>query len=576
MKRCVYLLVACVIISLTSCTEDKAVSAQLETAEKLMEQAPDSSLAILQQIEEPKKLSDKQYALWCLLFTQAQDKNYITHTSDSLIQIAVNYFEKKKDIPHLMKAYYYNAVVYHDLGDSPRAQDFYLKALDAGKESNNYALLGRIYGNLGTLYTYQNLLEPAIDYQRRAVEIFSIVNDTASTGMALRNIGRNFTKYNQFDSAIIYYLQSLPFLSEMNQFSIYNELANLYKRQEKFSEANEYITLALANITKYDDPSTVYYNLGDLYRLTKQSDSAYHYLYLSLNSPKIYTKAGANLSLSYLEENHENWKESVQYKNQHISLYDSINEMMQAENLQRVHSNYNYQKETEQRIYHEKASQKKTIYIYFIVIIFIVSSMGSTLYYLRKKQINKEKHDKELRVREQKYKQSQQYIEEKEEEIRKLKETTEQETNKLQKELLASQKQILDNEIAHNEQKRNLQRRWNQEFKNGLFQELFESGSGKLTKENWTELEIWIDRIYPDMVHYLKNALPTIDDEKLKVCYLVKIGLPVKQICILLNRTSSAISKRKERLFEKLTGEKGSAKDLDTLLAEMFDGFDKF
>ena len=114
--------------NIISCNKDYSVSNLLKTAEIVMAKSPDSSLVILQQIKTPEKLSGELYSLWCLLYTQAKDKNFETHTSDSLISIAVNHFENGKDKHNLMKSYYYSAATWDDIGDSPRAQDFYLKA----------------------------------------------------------------------------------------------------------------------------------------------------------------------------------------------------------------------------------------------------------------------------------------------------------------------------------------------------------------------------------------------------------------------------------------------------------------
>ena len=52
--------------------------------EKIIEEQPDSALSILNKIENINQLSEKDHATYCLLLTQAQDLNYITHTSDSL------------------------------------------------------------------------------------------------------------------------------------------------------------------------------------------------------------------------------------------------------------------------------------------------------------------------------------------------------------------------------------------------------------------------------------------------------------------------------------------------------------
>jgi hypothetical protein len=72
----------------------------LEQAEKVMSEHPDSALFLLEQVATPEKMPERDYATWCLLITEARDKNYIEHTSDSLINVAIQYFEKKKDIKY--------------------------------------------------------------------------------------------------------------------------------------------------------------------------------------------------------------------------------------------------------------------------------------------------------------------------------------------------------------------------------------------------------------------------------------------------------------------------------------------
>jgi tetratricopeptide (TPR) repeat protein len=218
-----------------ACTKG-AVMEELVRAEKEMETNADSALVILKGMKKnigdsqiSETLSEKQYALWCLLLTQAQHKNYIIQTSDSLIRVAVDYFEKRNDKSHLMKAYYYNAVIHHDMGDSPHAQEYYLKALDAGKSSVDHAMLGRIYANLGLMYNYQNLLEESKACQEKALVYFSTANDSVNTGMVWRNIGRIYTKSGALDSAVICYSKAIPFLSKQNRPSIYNEIGGIYK-----------------------------------------------------------------------------------------------------------------------------------------------------------------------------------------------------------------------------------------------------------------------------------------------------------------------------------------------------------
>ncbi|MEI3119109.1 MAG: hypothetical protein V8T12_10585 [Parabacteroides johnsonii] len=108
--------------------------------EKIIEEQPDSALSILNKIENINQLSEKDHATYCLLLTQAQDLNYITHTSDSLIKIAATYFEKSSDKQKASLSYYYMGRVNTDFYDALKAQEYYLKALEVGEKTKDYHL----------------------------------------------------------------------------------------------------------------------------------------------------------------------------------------------------------------------------------------------------------------------------------------------------------------------------------------------------------------------------------------------------------------------------------------------------
>ena len=83
------------------------VSARLDLAETLIDQRPDSALAILDGID-PSDLAQRRHrALYALLMTRALDKNYIDVTSDSLISIATEYYADSDDKHRRMLAEYY-------------------------------------------------------------------------------------------------------------------------------------------------------------------------------------------------------------------------------------------------------------------------------------------------------------------------------------------------------------------------------------------------------------------------------------------------------------------------------------
>lgn len=71
------------------------------------------------------------------------------------------------------KAWYYRGRVVDDLKDAPRAQDYYLKALQNEMEITDYAFLGRLYNSIGMLYTYQEVYEKAVFYRKNHCEALS-------------------------------------------------------------------------------------------------------------------------------------------------------------------------------------------------------------------------------------------------------------------------------------------------------------------------------------------------------------------------------------------------------------------
>ena len=202
----------------------------------------------------------------CLFYTQAKDKNAETHTSDSLINIAVNYFENGKDKRNLMKSYYYAASTWCDIGDSPRAQRFFLKALDMAKEIQDNKLMGLIYSYLGSIYLYQDMITNSLDYEKEAVKTLPFL-----------------TKH--YDSAMIY-----------------NEMGVLYKVKKEYDKALIIIKKALSLSTSEDDRLFIYLNLGSFYRLSGERDSALYYLSKCIHSTNIHAKSEAYLNLASLEE----------------------------------------------------------------------------------------------------------------------------------------------------------------------------------------------------------------------------------------------------------------------------------
>ena len=80
---------------LVSCTGEN-YAPELMEVEAFIQAKPDSALRVLRKINA-EDYSKQDKALYYLLLTQAEDKCYVKHQSDSLISIAVDYFRHSGD-----------------------------------------------------------------------------------------------------------------------------------------------------------------------------------------------------------------------------------------------------------------------------------------------------------------------------------------------------------------------------------------------------------------------------------------------------------------------------------------------
>lgn len=79
-------------LCLTACTRPAAVP-ELDTADSLMEQRPDSALALLRRIDTLRLTSRHDRARYAMLLSMALDKNYIDLKDFHVLQPAIDYYE---------------------------------------------------------------------------------------------------------------------------------------------------------------------------------------------------------------------------------------------------------------------------------------------------------------------------------------------------------------------------------------------------------------------------------------------------------------------------------------------------
>ena len=595
-KNIVFLLILIPIIWI-SCDGMGHPTIDFRKVENLMPQYPDSALMLLEQIENKENLSRKDKAHYYLLLTEAKDKNYIPHTSDSLIAIATDYYEKTEYVNRKAKAWYYKGRINQDLGHPLKAQEYYLKALRDEEQVTDYALLGRINNSIGMLYTYQTVYEKALPFQKRAVENFRMLKDSMGQIFALRDLGRTFSMLGYKDSAIMSNQVAISLMGKEILPSVYTELADLYVSRQQIGEAYELLHIALRNMAKPQAKYPTYLVLGELFQQCGQIDSARVYLQACADSaPLPKTRAGGLFQLKEIAFTQKQWELAASLSHRYESLRDSIEKEMQAESIRNVQAFYSYN-DIERDLWEARlyASQQKFFYTLSIIgcLVLLVGSIFTFIRYRQERKkalrrlkdnekqiLKKEREIKDLSyVRDslahdiQEYKIKEQQLAQENE--KQLKETSEQlELKRKQLEKLSHIKESRERDISilktENSNLRNQEETRKEKLAQlqvGRLYDKFRSPiSWTPTNDDWNKLFVTVEACFPNFAIGLQESVPLNESEK-KICYLIKIGVKPGAIAILLNLGNASIYRK--RLYEKLTGKKGNAKDLDCYISNL-------
>ena len=160
------------LLLLMACNDPKHVTDTLHRAEALMNEHPDSALTLLQSVSPDDMGQNSTRALHALLYTQAQDKNYIDETNDSLISVAVDYYRNTDDVRHQFLSYYYKGRVHFNAKDYLNATSCYMEAEQLADAVGDNYLVGLLYAELGRIYRLYYDYPKSLEAYQKAAECY--------------------------------------------------------------------------------------------------------------------------------------------------------------------------------------------------------------------------------------------------------------------------------------------------------------------------------------------------------------------------------------------------------------------
>ena len=229
------------VVSFMACSDKqgKQISAVIPIAEN----KPDSALSILNKIDQAK-LSDKDLALYSLVYTMAQDKSGLDVDNDSLLRNAYNWYKDKPTDTLYAKCEYYMGK-YYSLNDSSekalvcfsncirtakKQNDFYTQSMALFESSHiireynpdlaihyakdviikynnvkNGPIINRVYGllNLAECYSYKDGgIAQSISITKQAIRIARKENDTLAISNSYQDLSAFYGVMGLKDSSL--------------------------------------------------------------------------------------------------------------------------------------------------------------------------------------------------------------------------------------------------------------------------------------------------------------------------------------------------------------------------------------
>ncbi len=271
----VFILFSAVILITTSCSR---TNDRLLQAEQLIETAPDSAMTILQKFNY-NSLTDKEKALYGLLYVQVRDKKYLVLEPDSFLNYSLRYFEDKhNDHERLGACYLYKGRSLKYAQHYEKAVNYYLKALDVLNNSNNNTHLGKLNFDLGVIYNIQREYDLSRAKFWQSINCFKLSNDKQSEIYAIIYVGRTYHEQKEYNKALnLYKKYSHQITDSIEKAVLWQEISLNYYDSKQYDSAMYYLKSILYYPYVKNNRAFRFQMIADLYFDINKVDSAIFY-----------------------------------------------------------------------------------------------------------------------------------------------------------------------------------------------------------------------------------------------------------------------------------------------------------
>nr|WP_293496485.1 hypothetical protein [Prevotella sp.] len=573
-----------IIMLLASCAGNRKYDDLMQRADSIMNVNDDSAKVAIRMLDGVKsqlpEFSKAQKMRYELLRHKAMNKAYISFTSDSKMKEVVDYYDRHGSANERMLANYVLGCVYRDMHEVPLALEYYNKATeqaDTTAADCDYGTLYRVYSQMGFLFSKQYLPYQLLDAFGKAEKYAYLAKDTLNAIINYQNKGDAYDYLGRKDSVVAINLRSANMFKRIGDnynaaialgcnYSYYIEKQDSVNAKKAFEA---YFSTGYEGNSNYGDAKAfLLCEKGRYYMFISRLDSAFSCLNQSLKLSKSYSnKAAATKVLAQYYARVNKPVLAMKYALKSSEYNDSDLLAVRESQLQQIQAMYNYGRNQEIARKAELKAERITMLVYVLIAGGVVIFLLLTHLYLKQLKKKKEK----ILVTKHLYDDSLLKLRQKQEELELLRTVNdrkiadvikekEQTINKLKEDL----KDIRDKYSNSSLSDVDILLKESSIYKRIKYLELHPKET--MRENDWIELEETIEQLIPSFIPLLKNRLNVI---AYRICLLVKLEISTSSIAILLGLSSSAISKYRKVMLEKLCGRSGKPKDFDEYIRQI-------
>lgn len=311
------------LVGMVACSRpDVGREALLVRADSLLDQLPDSALALLQPLRT-ERMDRQEAARYALLLARATNKCFRPLLPcDSLLDIALKYYDDPT--PERAVALLYKGRLVEEMGWQEEATRLLQEALSiTARFPEAQETRRHILSSLGNLYFYSKNYDASLPVYRQLYECCETEVDRA---IALKYIASYYAVKGQMDSSLVAGKQALDCaIAAQDSFMIANNLLAISLAFNEHDSASHYARLALHWVPEEHSKTEYYYNLGTLFAEDNRTqDSALFYLEKVKDDSTFKDRFLCFQDLAHLEEAQGDYRVANTYLQQYIMYVDSL------------------------------------------------------------------------------------------------------------------------------------------------------------------------------------------------------------------------------------------------------------